>query len=78
SPSMVRLTFGGEELALFESGGRDQSLSLFLPHPGQREPRVPVEAGENWWAVYRAMPEEERAVMRSYTVRAQRRADDGT
>ncbi|GAB7073911.1 siderophore-interacting protein [Streptomyces sp. JCM 18897] len=78
SPSLVRLTFGGEELALFESGGRDQSCSLFLPHPGQRVPRVPVEAGENWWAAYRAMPEQERAVMRSYTVRAQRRADDGT
>ncbi|MFJ7265701.1 siderophore-interacting protein [Streptomyces sp. NPDC099050] len=74
SPSMLRITFGGDSLKGFESGGYDQSLSLFLPHPHQRVPVVPVEEGENWFAAWRALPEAERAVRRSYTVREQRRA----
>ncbi len=79
-PSLVRVTFGGEELRDFAAGGRDQSLSLFLPHPGQDAPVVPVEAGDGSavFAAWRALPEDVRAVMRSYTVREQRRADDGS
>ncbi|GAA1168659.1 siderophore-interacting protein [Streptomyces hebeiensis] len=76
SPSMVRVTFGGEDLAGFAAGGRDQSLSLFLPHPGQSEPVVPVEHGDGWWAAWRALPDGIRAVMRSYTLREQRRDPD--
>ncbi|MBG0855042.1 siderophore-interacting protein [Streptomyces spinoverrucosus] len=75
-PSMVRVTFGGEDLAYFFSDGRDQSLSLFLPHPGQREPRVPVELGDGWWQGWRELPDDVRAVMRSYTLRALRREPD--
>ncbi|GAA2837894.1 siderophore-interacting protein [Kitasatospora paracochleata] len=71
-PTMVRVTLGGEQLAGFASGGRDQSFSLFLPHPGQPAPVLPIEAGEGWFAEWRALPAEVRAVMRSYTVRAQR------
>ena len=55
------------------AGGRDQSLSLFLPHPGQDAPVVPVEAGDGWWQRWRGLPDDVRAVMRSYTRRAQRR-----
>ncbi|MCX4823269.1 siderophore-interacting protein [Streptomyces sp. NBC_01142] len=75
-PSMVRITFGGEDLKDFAAGGRDQSLSLFLPHPGQDEPVVPVDPGGDMYATlgaWRAMPDDVRAVMRSYTVREQRR-----
>ncbi|MEU3045355.1 siderophore-interacting protein [Streptomyces sp. NPDC006984] len=73
-PSLVRVTFGGEELEHFTAGGRDQSLSLFLPHPGQQAPVVPREAGDMYAVLgaWRALPEGERAVMRSYTVREQR------
>ncbi|MGI5355347.1 siderophore-interacting protein [Streptomyces sp. CA-252508] len=83
-PSLVRVTFTGatdEGLEGFASGGRDQSLSLFLPHPGQPEPVMPpVVDGDLYGALgaWRAMPDDVRAVMRSYTVREQRRADDGT
>ncbi|MFF9337904.1 siderophore-interacting protein, partial [Streptomyces albogriseolus] len=42
-PSLLRVTLGGADLRHFASDGRDQSLSLFLPHPGQDAPRVPVE-----------------------------------
>ncbi|MEU7280973.1 siderophore-interacting protein [Streptomyces sp. NPDC045431] len=78
-PSLVRVTFtGASEDALkgFASGGRDQSLSLFLPHPGQPEPVLPPLDTEDLYAVlgaWRAMDDDVRAVMRSYTVREQRR-----
>ncbi|MFE9019043.1 siderophore-interacting protein [Streptomyces sp. NPDC007808] len=75
-PSMVRVTFGGDDLRYFFSDGHDQSLSLFLPHPGQSEPRVPLELGDGWWQGWRELPDDVRAVMRSYTLRAMRRDPD--
>ncbi|KUO20165.1 siderophore-interacting protein [Streptomyces dysideae] len=76
-PSLVRVTYAGDELRDFHSDGCDQSLSLFLPHPGQAAPVVPVELGEDgWWQGWRDLPEDERAVMRSYTLRALRRDPD--
>ncbi|MFJ3665344.1 siderophore-interacting protein [Streptomyces sp. NPDC090106] len=75
-PSLVRVTFSGDDLALFHSDGRDQSLSLFLPHPGQDAPVVPVELGDGWWQAWRELPDDVRAVMRSYTLRALRRRPD--
>ncbi|WP_419995250.1 siderophore-interacting protein [Streptomyces boninensis] len=75
SPSLVRVTFGGPGLTGFAAGGRDQSLSLFLPHPGQQAPVMPT--GEGWFDAYRAMDPALRAILRSYTVRAQRSAAGG-
>ncbi|MEW1719410.1 siderophore-interacting protein [Streptomyces sp. NPDC093109] len=75
-PSMTRITFAGPDLARFTSAGRDQSLSLFLPHPGQDEPVVPVEEGDDWFTAFRALPEDVRAVMRSYTLREERHDPD--
>ncbi|MGV9287694.1 siderophore-interacting protein [Streptomyces sp. NPDC003719] len=72
-PSLTRVTFAGPDLAAFRSDGRDQSLSLFLPHPGQAEPVVPVELGDGWWQAWRELPDDVRAVMRSYTLRDLRR-----
>ncbi|MFJ9863299.1 siderophore-interacting protein [Streptomyces sp. NPDC101165] len=76
-PSLVRVTFAGADLHAFHSDGRDQSLSLFLPHPGQAEPVVPLELGDGWWQGWRELPDDVRAVMRSYTLRALRRDPDG-
>ncbi|MFH0519597.1 siderophore-interacting protein [Streptomyces sp. M41] len=75
-PSMVRVTFDGADLEYFFSDGCDQSLSLFLPHPGQSEPQVPLELGDGWWQGWRELPDDVRAVMRSYTLRALRRNPD--
>ncbi|MEU6916603.1 siderophore-interacting protein [Streptomyces olindensis] len=75
-PSLVRVTFGGPDLHAFHSDGRDQSLSLFLPHQGQPEPVVPLELGDGWWQGWRELPDDVRAVMRSYTLRALRRDPD--
>ncbi|MGW3203265.1 siderophore-interacting protein [Streptomyces sp. NPDC001135] len=75
-PSLVRVTLGGADLHAFHSLGRDQSLSLFLPHPGQTEPVVPLDLGDGWWQGWRELPDDVRAVMRSYTLRALRRDPD--
>lgn len=72
SPSVTRVTLGGPSLVRFASGGRDQRFKLFLPHPGQHEPLVPTEAGTEWFPRWRAMAPSQRAVMRSYSVRALR------
>ncbi|NGO13494.1 siderophore-interacting protein [Streptomyces sp. HC44] len=77
SPSLVRVTFAGSDLHAFRSDGQDQSLSLFLPHPGQPEPVVPIELGDGWWQGWRDLPDDVRAVMRSYTLRSLREDADG-
>ncbi|WP_067479622.1 siderophore-interacting protein [Actinomadura hibisca] len=71
-PSTMRVTFGGEKVDDFTSGGRDQRFKLFLPHPHQEAPVVPVDAGEDWFTAWRMQDPAERAVMRTYTVAAQR------
>lgn len=76
-PSLVRVTFAGDDLRAFHSNGRDQSLSLFLPHPGRPEPVVPIELGDDWWQGWRELPDDVRAVMRSYTLRSLRRGAHG-
>ncbi|WP_405709507.1 siderophore-interacting protein [Streptomyces xanthophaeus] len=75
--SFLRVTFGGESLAEFRSGGFDQSLSLFLPPPHREHTVLPSTDADTWFAAWRAMPDEERPAMRSYTVREQRRTPEG-
>ncbi|MFD8303096.1 siderophore-interacting protein [Streptomyces sp. NPDC059690] len=75
-PSLVRVTFTGEDLTHCLSHGLDQSLSLFVPHPGQSAPVVPLDLGDGWWQAWRELPDDVRAVMRSYTLRALRRDPD--
>ncbi|MFI6035585.1 siderophore-interacting protein [Streptomyces sp. NPDC051315] len=72
-PSLVRVSLAGEDLRYFCSDGYDQSLSLFLPHPGQSEPQIPYHLGDGWWQAWRELPDDVRAVMRSYTLRSLRR-----
>ncbi|MFD5142560.1 siderophore-interacting protein [Streptomyces sp. NPDC058401] len=75
--SFLRITFGGPSLADFRSGGYDQSLSLFLPPTGREHTALPSTGEDTWFADWRGMPDEERPVMRSYTVREQRRTPGG-
>ncbi|MFF5704156.1 siderophore-interacting protein [Streptomyces sp. NPDC012794] len=75
--SFLRVTFGGESLADFRSGGYDQSLSLFLPPPHAEHTELPSTDEDTWFGAWRGMPDAERPVMRSYTVREQRRTDAG-
>lgn len=75
--SFLRVTFGGESLTEFRSGGYDQSLSLFLPPTGREHTVLPSTGEDTWFADWRGMPDEERPAMRSYTVREQRRTPEG-
>ncbi|MEU9782336.1 siderophore-interacting protein [Streptomyces phaeochromogenes] len=77
SPSLVRVTFTGPDLHAFASNGQDQSLSLFLPRPGQQAPVMPMEYGDGWRQAWIDTPEDVRAVMRSYTLRALRQDANG-
>ncbi|MFE1416170.1 siderophore-interacting protein [Streptomyces sp. NPDC058746] len=75
--SFLRVTFGGASLADFRSGGFDQSLSLFLPPDGREHTVLPSTDEDTWFGAWRGMPDEDRPVMRSYTVRDQRRTPEG-
>ncbi|GAA0524350.1 siderophore-interacting protein [Saccharopolyspora subtropica] len=67
SPSMRRVTLGGEELAGFLDEHTGPNIKIFVPQRHQRRPVLPVldrETGRYQW------PEpHERPTMRTYTVR---------
>lgn len=70
SPSLTRMVFAAPDVANMKTDGPDQRIKVFFPLPGQDAPQVPQ--GEDWYARYRALPEGERAPMRTYTIRALR------
>ncbi|MFF3276160.1 siderophore-interacting protein [Streptomyces chrestomyceticus] len=74
SPHLVRITFGGPDLAGFRLDAPDQQVKLYFPRPGQRAPRLPEAPADGdlmrWYQAFRTIPEDERPWMRSYTVRA--------
>ncbi|WFE98210.1 siderophore-interacting protein [Micromonospora sp. WMMD987] len=70
SPSFLRVTFTGADLDRFADNGYDQRMKLVLPLPGR--PGVHLPGGVDWYAHWRALPENERCPIRTYTVRAVR------
>lgn len=75
SPRMLRISFSGDALAALMEDRPDQQMKLCFPRPGQRVPRLPEpEAddvyGMRWYEAYLAIPEAERPLMRSFTVRS--------
>ncbi|WP_329051477.1 siderophore-interacting protein [Amycolatopsis sp. NBC_01488] len=70
TPRTVRVTFTGDGLADLEPWP-DQQLKLLFPPPG-RPVRLPSGDDDvlRWYQAYLAIPEDERPVMRSYTVRS--------
>jgi NADPH-dependent ferric siderophore reductase len=74
SPSFVRVTFEGPDLAHFGTAGLDQRVKLLLPGPdgtisavGQDDAAV-IDDG-SWYQVWRELPAAGRSPMRTYTVR---------
>lgn len=65
SPHIVRVTFGGPDLADFISASFDDHVKLMLPAPGQSEPTLP-ELGPNGPVQREGAV---RPVMRDYTPR---------
>ena len=75
SDSFLRLVFGpespGDELP-FPVLGADQWFRLFIPHGGAHDAELlpPWGGAAGWYLRWQRLPEESRAVIRNYTVRA--------
>ncbi|WP_407358654.1 siderophore-interacting protein [Microbacterium sp. LTA6] len=76
SPHWMRITFGEGEIAKFRPMGFDQWFRLFLPIAGEAGlERVPAKANKMFgYLKFLRIPDDERPVMRNYTVRAYRPA----
>jgi NADPH-dependent ferric siderophore reductase len=70
SPSFVRLTLTGSDLATFADNGRDQRFKLVLPDGHGSYDRLP--RGPEWHAAWRRLQVHQRNPIRTYTVRAVR------
>ncbi len=70
SPHLVRITLAGDQLRDFCDDGPDQRFKLLLPRDGQEAPVLPDP--DNWYDAWRAMDENVRPIMRTYTVRSAR------
>ncbi len=66
SPSMLRVTLGGPELAGITPLGFDQWFRLFVPRPGQEEMRLPRDMSLRGYVEYLAM-RGSRPLLRNYT-----------
>ena len=67
SPTFFRVSFASPELRNLAPGGPDQRIKLFFPQAG-RSAEVPDV--EDWYSVWRLLPNDERSAMRTYTIRA--------
>ena len=70
-PSFVRITFTGDELDQFADNGCDQRVKLLLPAPCGGWEYLDRQ-NPDWFTSWRALPEERRNPLRTYTVRAVR------
>lgn len=78
SPSFVRVTFAGADLAEFGTPGHvlDQRIKLVFPAPGGAVPRL--APGGDWYSAWLALPDDERGSMRTYSIRELEVSDDAT
>ncbi len=76
SPSFVRITFGGDDLAAFADNGHDQRIKLVLPlaRGHEHDPFRHFPTSDDWYGRWRALPEDRRNPIRTYTVRRLHRA----
>ncbi|MGI5289667.1 siderophore-interacting protein [Nonomuraea polychroma] len=71
SPSFLRVTFTGDDLHHFADNGFDQRIKLILPVPGHGLAYLPT--GPDWFMKWRALDDDKRNPMRTYTARQVRR-----
>lgn len=76
SPHLVRVTFGDAALSEADpwiaDAGYDQRIKLIFPAHGRSLDDFP--RGDDWFTVWRALPDDERAAIRTYTLRQVRRS----
>jgi len=70
-PSFVRITFTGDDLHEFADNGCDQRIKFLLPAPCGGWEYLDRQ-NPDWFTSWRALPEERRNPLRTYTVRAVR------
>jgi NADPH-dependent ferric siderophore reductase len=71
-PSTVRLTLTGADLGAMGLAGDDQRVKLVLTRDGDPAGFVSLAGDGDWYARWRALPEDTRPHLRTYTVRAAR------
>jgi NADPH-dependent ferric siderophore reductase len=67
TPSFRRFTFGGPELAEYGDPGLDQRVKIVFPSATASLDNMPT--GDDWYAQWRELPEEQRPPFRTYTTR---------
>lgn len=72
SPSILRCVFRGPEVHQMQRYAPDQRIKLLFPTSDSL--RLKPESGNNWHRDYLSMPREQRPLMRTYTIRALRNA----
>ena len=70
SPSFLRVTFSGPDMAEFATNGYDQRIKVMLPLPGRG--LVDCPSGPDWYGEWRALPADRQVPIRTYTIRALR------
>jgi NADPH-dependent ferric siderophore reductase len=70
SPSFLRVTFTGPDMADFSTNGYDQRIKVMLPLPGRG--LVDCPSGPDWYGEWRALPSDRQVPIRTYTIRALR------
>lgn len=70
SPSFLRVTVGGPDLDRFADNGDDQRIKLAFPLPEHGLAHLPT--GPDWYQRWRALPNDRRNPIRTYTVRVVR------
>lgn len=70
SPSFLRVTFTGPDMADFASNGFDQRIKVVLPLPGRSTVDFPSDP--DWYGAWRALPADRQMPIRTYTIRALR------
>jgi NADPH-dependent ferric siderophore reductase len=67
TPSFRRFTFGGEDLAEYGDPGLDQRIKIVFPTRAVGLDAMPT--GDDWYAQWRELPEEQQLPFRTYTTR---------
>ncbi|MGY4644630.1 NADPH-dependent ferric siderophore reductase [Cellulomonas sp. URHB0016] len=71
-PSVVRLTFTGDDLDRFADNGFDQRIKFFLPLDCGYDALLDLSASDDWYGRWRSLPDDRRHPLRTYTARGVR------
>ncbi|KRD45553.1 FAD-binding protein [Cellulomonas sp. Root930] len=72
-PSVLRVTFTGDDLDRFADNGFDQRIKFFLPlENSPYDELLSLESSADWYGRWRAMPDDKRHPIRTYTARGVR------